>query len=366
MTKDTLTQPLKLSILRFVLIFLTFILISIFVFSFNSTVSISAGDDLQYLSSDFNNTSLKIFDINSTNAPPSTPSLFGNSSFAKVDKLETWIKDKPIVFIGDSVTRYQYLSLAYRVLNGHYQIEEPDFTPDSPYNMNRENVKGSWNEYYNMTHTLLIEGEQTCDCFRSPGWPPVPGWRAIENRLFRYEGVTLAYYQLFIHNGTYSPAFKGRSNATHGVAPFEDEEDWHMTFAEMFDYIEKTYGDCYVVFNDGFWCNPKRIEAIEFISQYLKERNPKFKFIWRETTLKKDLSPNMDEEVYEAFRIGGALNRIGIVRTYQLMKDLVEQGQQLYIDHLHLTAKWNVFMNARLGETISNLALSERNDTILV
>lgn len=79
-----------------------------------------------------------------------------------------------LALLGDSVTRYQYISLAYYLKTGKWIPTE-----ETPSLLNQKDFK-SWNDYLNYTNAVLQPQEQ-CDCIRSNGG----GYgRICENRYF--------------------------------------------------------------------------------------------------------------------------------------------------------------------------------------
>jgi hypothetical protein len=72
------------------------------------------------------------------------------------------LQNKRIVLIGDSITRYQYLSLVYALSTGHFLnmslIPNPVVERSWP----------SWHDFYVGTHGMLQPFEY-CDCFRGTG-----------------------------------------------------------------------------------------------------------------------------------------------------------------------------------------------------
>jgi hypothetical protein len=66
-----------------------------------------------------------------------------------------------IVFMGDSLMRYQYLDMAYFLSHNGTWVS-PEDTP----NMLMENTHSDWNSFYNFTNTNLRPYE-SCDCFRN-------------------------------------------------------------------------------------------------------------------------------------------------------------------------------------------------------
>lgn len=63
--------------------------------------------------------------------------------------------DVHVVFIGDSLTRYQFLATTYRI---HFQ-------KTIPRSLVNEKMFDSWSDFYRKT-TTIFSGSMKCDCFR--------------------------------------------------------------------------------------------------------------------------------------------------------------------------------------------------------
>jgi hypothetical protein len=96
---------------------------------------------------------------------PNGISTEGNSSLPHVSGLR-------VAFIGDSLTRYMYLSLATYLRRGRWITKK-----DVP-NILEEKQFNGWNLFYNYSKNSLQPNEQ-CDCFR-----PEQNVKTIENRYF--------------------------------------------------------------------------------------------------------------------------------------------------------------------------------------
>jgi hypothetical protein len=72
------------------------------------------------------------------------------------------LRNKRVVFIGDSITRYQYLSLVYALSTG--QFLNMSLLPNPVV----ERSWPSWHEFYVGTHGMFQPFEY-CDCFRGGG-----------------------------------------------------------------------------------------------------------------------------------------------------------------------------------------------------
>ena len=92
-----------------------------------------------------------------------------------------------IVLMGDSITRYQYLSLAYFYRHGKW------IDPMSDRTLVEEKKFRSWYEFYNYTSEALAPYE-LCDCFRSETFNPAT---IFENRYYYSPYHSLVYIQAF-------------------------------------------------------------------------------------------------------------------------------------------------------------------------
>ena len=65
-----------------------------------------------------------------------------------------------LVFIGDSLTRYQYLDLVYALEGREAELRRPVRNPL------QETSWSSWQDFYHGTHLDLQPNELWCDCYR--------------------------------------------------------------------------------------------------------------------------------------------------------------------------------------------------------
>jgi hypothetical protein len=93
------------------------------------------------------------------------------------------LSGRHLVFIGDSVSRYQYLALAYYVVTG--KCADPN---SAEYILSELSFSGSWETFYKRTSEMLtIENQkfrttETCFCSRLALRPG----KLVENRSFQY------------------------------------------------------------------------------------------------------------------------------------------------------------------------------------
>ena len=99
-------------------------------------------------------------------------------STLSIDHVEalSWLQNRRLLFIGDSITRYQYLNLVYFLATG-------SFKSPIPQNENEKQwwAQGNWTGFYIGTTERLRSkthgGGAICDCYRGPTSP-----ESVENR----------------------------------------------------------------------------------------------------------------------------------------------------------------------------------------
>ncbi len=161
-----------------------------------------------------------------------------------------------ILFMGDSLSRFQYLDLAYFLTHGSWI----DPLNDSPSMVTDHDYK-SWIHFFNHTNKVLAPHEQ-CDCYRKTSGSIVGGKGIIENRFFRDEhhNNTITYLQKF---GDYP--FKSSWDVSdvfhpHGPMPTQLSQlqplFWIGWVEAITDFVCKMQPKPSVfVFNQGWWTN---------------------------------------------------------------------------------------------------------------
>lgn len=87
-----------------------------------------------------------------------------------------------IRFMGDSLTRYQYLNLVHFLATGNW-------TSDTTMPNENEERFSSWDEFYRITN-LRLQGREICDCQRANGL-------RMENRYYEHGQIMISYNQIF-------------------------------------------------------------------------------------------------------------------------------------------------------------------------
>ncbi len=236
------------------------------------------------------------------------------------------LRDIHIVMIGDSLMRYQYLSLAYRLRHGvwfneslwHYNLVKQG-TFKSPLN------DGLWGEFLLHSNNVLHPLE-LCDCYRQP----LP-FDVVENRYY-YDPLlnnSVVYLNAFGHwrrpmKGRILPhqvheewmnrssifrtnAFRERMNLVWNYS------DWADTILNYVRYLNPR--PTYIVMNAGIWkhrfcvsrhskngtmplLNNNQATSLSNDTKNLQramELVPEFQFVWRTTTFdEKGESPEFE------------------------------------------------------------------------
>ena len=201
-----------------------------------------------------------------------------------------------ILFSGDSLTRYQYIDLAYFLAYGKW------VHPDDKPNMEVETDHESWVSFYNYTNTMLQPYEE-CDCFREEG--SLQRKDINENRFFldKERNNSIAYLQKF---GNWPYAFSWDVKDVHNeYGPLITERSqlkpktwghWVQAIKEFICMLEPK--PSIFIFNEGIWHNNDLhdVQLQDDIIHALNECN--IKSLYR-TTTKEDKKRDSHLEEYE-------------------------------------------------------------------
>lgn len=85
-------------------------------------------------------------------------SLLANDDMAidKLPEIKPWYARRPLIFIGDSVTRYQYMTLAYKIINDIYESDSPLFNISKTFT-NEHNFDG-WDVFHSSVNAMWGQG----------------------------------------------------------------------------------------------------------------------------------------------------------------------------------------------------------------
>jgi hypothetical protein len=159
---------------------------------------------------------------------------------SETHKLWDSMKNRRLMFIGDSITRYQYIALTHFLTTQTWSSEESL--------VNVRFYEADWTEFYQAT-TKLNQGMELCECFRPPG----PSAASItENRKYVNSklNTTVWYFKWF-----------GDKSLPHG----------HFSILEDIQPLDCMPSDCRFDATNHSWIAKS---ASEFILQFAKAHKP--------------------------------------------------------------------------------------------
>ena len=192
-----------------------------------------------------------------------------------------------IALIGDSVTRYQYLSLVTYANGGRYI---PD---DSRPNPMMEKTFRSWKEFYEYTNKQL-QPHELCDCNRPQKWNLES---VYENRYYfdPQANLSITYIQAFgdsnihghfdaesVHDGSRHMRDIYEPQSTQVLPP-----KWTFDWEGVFSYVARIQpAPTHVILNEGLWANS--FGDAEFrLKVVAAAKREGFVVVWKSTNFKK-------------------------------------------------------------------------------
>ncbi|KAJ3132684.1 hypothetical protein HDU90_006736 [Geranomyces variabilis] len=193
-----------------------------------------------------------------------------------------------VYFIGDSVTRYQYMELVYYLETGFVSSTSNHRTLiDGLHDPTNEHTYESWTEFYRST-TDFAQGRLTCDCHRIEKSPLE---EIIENRVYTNGKVKLVYAQYFKDIGVCS--VRGRTQGLRHPHP-SSTPDWCYKLPAYVESLLKggDANDITVVLNSGLHGSSVATEELEVMSDMFQkttsgtkaDRSKTNLLIWKTTT----------------------------------------------------------------------------------
>eukprot|EP00002_Diphylleia_rotans_P023168 TRINITY_DN4553_c0_g1_i1.p1 TRINITY_DN4553_c0_g1~~TRINITY_DN4553_c0_g1_i1.p1 ORF type:complete len:341 (-),score=74.51 TRINITY_DN4553_c0_g1_i1:508-1530(-) len=207
----------------------------------------------------------------------------------KITNMGHVLRNSTILFMGDSLTRYQFLHLVYHVEHGH-NVNAPSFLCYGP---NTE----SWNVFYAKS-THLFRDSMLCDCFRQSC---CGGLSSFENRLYHSTkyNLTVWFVQWFGEGSPPHGHIKPWLYKTIKEAPHDKcmpancssiDNVWQLPPGEFFTEFVNGLAPDHVIFNSGHHTNYSKVPNSATISgmkaaiSALKAKGKKTQFIWKSST----------------------------------------------------------------------------------
>ena len=254
-----------------------------------------------------------------------------------------------LAFLGDSVTRYQYISLVYFLMHGRWlrDDEHPSllFKKEFP----------TWQHFLNASNFALLEKEE-CDCYTPPGKFAMASY--AENRYYKDE--ELGNYITFINKYGRRPAqghwLPNQVYEPRGVlsytGPFQNFT-WEYNWTEVIDHhiakLQPTPD--FLVFNAGL--HPNELNqpwVIEGIKESLRRHN--ITPIYKTTTYPASNNRNTR---FQRGRKDWNICGKSIEHCMNMMWTADITGQEHYVDENHFRPSGNKRMNLQLLDLLTNI-----------
>ena len=153
---------------------------------------------------------------------------------------------KPLVFMGDSVTRYQYLNLAF-FLSRLERMEPYGIVPGIP-SLCMETQWKDWDQFYHFTSAILGaaangNSSEVCDCFRDADLAQTREFRTLQ---LHFPGgcdtqhsvpegfLSVSYHQVF----SFPDALSAGKTALSSLEPLHHQIPPHLAIFNMGLHIE--------------------------------------------------------------------------------------------------------------------------------
>lgn len=113
------------------------------------------------------------------------------------------LSNKTLTFVGDSISRYQYLSLAHFLVHGRF-IQR--YSDDNGTSLTNEHTWPSWPEFYSKgsqqlhVNSSTVTSTESCDCYRVPN-EPIREFRTLIIHSGHAQRIRIEYQQAFGQDG---------------------------------------------------------------------------------------------------------------------------------------------------------------------
>eukprot|EP00981_Chlorochromonas_danica_P013774 scaffold6852_cov215-Ochromonas_danica.AAC.11 len=242
----------------------------------------------------------------------------------------SFLRNKRISFIGDSLTRYQYLSLAWFLSSGQW-LEDPGLP-----SLIREKEFGSWDGFLHSTNKRMgcheiIDAYRHDSIFHS----------CRENRYFHHYGLNLTitlnsffppFPMLLSRDLPTTKEFSANCMGETHLLSFNPEAN--QSYVDAHDFITHKlvpFQPDYLIFNHGFW-SPHLVAQPSYLPrlQELVSKATKCA-IWKATTTELNRGAQVeDDEFRQRLSSSGFL----LFDTFALTKHLVNT-KEAYFDRYH-------------------------------
>lgn len=248
-----------------------------------------------------------------------------------------------IAIVGDSLSRYMYLSLCFYLKHGkwapqgHHLLEKV-----------KDESRSAWNDWLLFTHQQL--DAEMCDCYRY--WTKSFKWyQHCENRYYFDKNYHVAFITKFGGNPFHGHVSAREVFSSYGINQTKSYYKWsYATWADLVDrYISQwnTKPDV-LLFNQGHWKGHelRDVKVLEELKKSLKKHN--IRGIYRTTTYRQDERAGNEEATIMAFAGRETRKHDAVVCQYfECLNVSWTAGVSTdnYVDPVHFKASVNNRMN---------------------
>jgi len=272
---------------------------------------------------------------------------------AKQGALLNKLKNKHVVFLGDSVTRYQYLNLAHHLLHGK--------APEKPFFFYHE--ASEWNSWFPDSNQRLQSdnGHEICDCWRGD---PSKGQNFVENRFLEMPKANVSVTYLpwldskhsFTAHWTPDQGYPIQTGCRPGACDASSQELQTLgshgeegTIAFLKNYVMKLKPTpTHIVMNRGLWgrdLTEQGIDAIFAAGEELKKAHPHTTFIWKTTNSDLlDVFPELHGEDSKKQIKHAEEHGWKILDLFDASKNV----ESWYVDNFHVNEQASAYFNSLL------------------
>jgi len=264
------------------------------------------------------------------------------------------LQGRPLLFVGDSVTRYQFLALAALLFSGQWNWSgTPQTNPRGWDLVNSVHAHsyGTWDEFFNVT-TAIFEGAMECqDCYRETEVWNVT--RIYERRIYNHDGIHLEYMELFACHGKDTLKFRSEESIQQQIPKTEATMTLPAFMRWGFPLEPRPQSrPAALVLNFGWHtvANSEPWPSHEIASLGETEQLQNTQLIWRQTT--QGQSTHHDTPMLNAIKQWGN-GHWKVLRARKTSKAVTDNDPTLFIDSVHFWRPVYALLNIELLQMLS-------------
>ncbi|EFN58654.1 hypothetical protein CHLNCDRAFT_140917 [Chlorella variabilis] len=253
------------------------------------------------------------------------------------EEARTCLAGRPVVFVGDSLSRYSFLSLAAFLHNGSW----PALT-DCPNILHKHTWAISLQGYFQRS-TDAFQGRMLCDCTTTKD----------ESRTYEYPRANLSLYFKWwtgwpyeVHGRWGHPPFRNatpcRTPACYGsgcsTEPGEcrHEHDWSLPLPTALRQVVSQLSPSAIILNSGMWRGTSKESSPPSFARAVAKAALKAVAPQRGTVVWRTTTPSLRLNVTHAWDAPFlAAPRLHVLDAWQMLRPLLAYQPVPYYDHYH-------------------------------